>query len=31
LINTRAPDFKPDETHHAHWIWALFYIHVGDE
>jgi hypothetical protein len=30
LINTRAPDFKPDETHHAHWIWALFYIHVGD-
>ena len=27
---TAKPDFKPDETHHAHWIWALFYIHVGD-
>jgi hypothetical protein len=31
LINTRPPDFKPDDDHHAHWIWALFYIHVGDE
>ncbi len=31
LINTRAPDFKADDAHHAHWVWALFYIHVGDE
>ncbi|HZP08174.1 hypothetical protein [Methyloceanibacter sp.] len=31
LINTRAPDFKADDDHHAHWIWGLFYIHVGDE
>jgi len=30
LINTRAPDFKPDETHHAHWVWAVFYIKVGE-
>ena len=31
LINTRAPDFKPTDTHEGHWVWALFYIHVGDE
>jgi hypothetical protein len=24
LINARAPDFKPDETHHAHWVWSVF-------
>lgn len=30
LINTRAPDFKPDETHHAHWVWAVLYIKVGE-
>ena len=30
LINTREPDFKPDDTHHAHWVWALFYIHIGE-
>jgi hypothetical protein len=30
LINTRAPDFKPDETNHAHWVWSVFYIKVGE-
>ena len=30
LLNTRAPDFKPDETHHAHWVWSVFYIKVGE-
>jgi hypothetical protein len=30
LLNTRAPDFKPDDTHHGHWVWALFYIKVGE-
>jgi hypothetical protein len=30
LINTRAPDFKPDESHHAHWVYAVFYIRIGD-
>jgi hypothetical protein len=30
LINTRAPDFKPDDTHRAHWVWAVFYIKVGE-
>jgi hypothetical protein len=31
LINTRPADFKADDAHHARWVWALFYIHVGDE
>jgi len=31
MINTRAPDFKPSGTHEGDWVWALFYIHVGDE
>jgi hypothetical protein len=30
LLNTRAPDFKPDDTHHAHWVWAIFYMRIGD-
>ncbi|OFW72045.1 MAG: hypothetical protein A2W02_05210 [Alphaproteobacteria bacterium RBG_16_64_48] len=30
LLNTRAPDFKPDDIHHGHWVWAIFYIKVGD-
>ncbi|HYJ59399.1 MAG TPA: hypothetical protein VEW64_08660 [Methyloceanibacter sp.] len=30
LINTRAADFKPDDTQHAHWVWAVFYMRVGD-
>ena len=30
LLNTRAPDFKPDETHYAHWVWSVFYIKVGE-
>ena len=31
LINTRAPDFKPTDTHEGHWVWALFYMNVGEE
>jgi len=31
LINTRAADFKPTDTHEAHWVWAVFYMHVGDD
>jgi hypothetical protein len=31
LINTRSPDFKPADEHEGHWVWALFYIHVGDD
>jgi hypothetical protein len=30
LINTRAPDFKHDDTHHAHWVYAVFYMKVGE-
>jgi hypothetical protein len=30
LINTRAPDLKPDDTHHGHWVWAVFYMRVDD-
>jgi hypothetical protein len=30
LLNTRAPDFKPDDTHHGHWVWAVFYMRIGD-
>jgi hypothetical protein len=30
LLNTRAPDFKPSETHRAHWVWAVFYMKVGE-
>jgi 5'-methylthioadenosine phosphorylase len=22
---------SPTDTHEGHWVWALFYIHVGDE
>jgi hypothetical protein len=30
LLNTRAPDFKPNDEHHGHWVYAVFYIKVGD-
>src|SRR5680860_811557 len=30
LLNTRAPDFKPDDTHHGHWVYAVFYMRIGD-
>ena len=30
LLNTRAPDFKPEDTHHAHWVWAVMYLRVGE-
>jgi len=30
LLNTRAADFKPDDTHHGHWVWAVFYMRIGD-
>src|SRR6185312_15442343 len=30
LLNTRAPDFKPDDEHHGHWVWAVFYMRIGD-
>jgi hypothetical protein len=30
LLNTRAADFNPDDTHHGHWVWAVFYMRIGD-
>lgn len=29
-INTRAEGEKPREDHRGHWVWSIFYIHVGD-
>lgn len=30
LLNTRAPDFKPNDEHHGHWVYAVFYMRIGD-
>lgn len=30
LINTRAPDDKPNQSHRGHWVWAVFYMRVAD-
>jgi hypothetical protein len=30
LINTRAVGQKPSEDHRGHWVWALFYMRVGE-
>ena len=30
LLNTRSPDFKPNDEHHGHWVYAVFYIKVGE-
>jgi hypothetical protein len=30
FLNTRAPDFKPNDEHHGHWVYAVFYIKVGE-
>jgi hypothetical protein len=30
LINIRAPDDKPNQSHRGHWVWAVFYMRVGD-
>ena len=30
LLNTRPPDFKPNDEHHGHWVWAVFYMRIGD-
>jgi hypothetical protein len=31
ILNTRPPDFKTNDIHHGHWVWAVFYIKVGEE
>ena len=30
LINTRAEGDKPGEDASGHWVWAVFYMHVGE-
>jgi hypothetical protein len=30
MLNTREPDFKPNDEHHGHWVYAVFYIKVGE-
>jgi hypothetical protein len=30
LLNTRDPGFKPNDEHHGHWVYAVFYIRIGD-
>jgi hypothetical protein len=30
MVNTRAADFKPNDEHHGHWVYAVFYIKVGE-
>ena len=30
LLNTRAEGEKPSETQEAHWVWATYYMRVGD-
>jgi hypothetical protein len=30
MINTRKSDFKPNDEHHGHWVYAVFYIKVGE-
>lgn len=30
MVNTREPDFKPNDEHHGHWVYAVFYIKVGE-
>jgi hypothetical protein len=30
MLNTRKPEFKPNDEHHGHWVYAVFYIKVGE-
>jgi hypothetical protein len=30
MLNTRKPDFKPNDEHHGHWVYTVFYIKVGE-
>jgi hypothetical protein len=30
LLNTRSPDFKPNDEHHGHWVYAIFYLRIGE-
>lgn len=30
LINTRAPGETPNQSHRGHWVWAVFFMRVGE-
>jgi hypothetical protein len=30
LINSRSPGDEPNQSHRRHWVWAVFYMRVGD-
>jgi hypothetical protein len=30
MLNTRSGGFKPNDEHHGHWVYAVFYIRVGE-
>jgi hypothetical protein len=30
MLNTRSADFKPNDEHHGHWVYAVFYIKVSE-
>ncbi|MEX1061107.1 MAG: hypothetical protein WED13_08810 [Methyloceanibacter sp.] len=30
LLNTRGPGEEPSDTHRGHWVWAIFYMRIGD-
>lgn len=30
MLNTRSPDFKPNDEHHGHWVYAVFYMRIGE-
>ena len=30
LLNTREPDFKPNDEHHGHWVYAIFCMRIGE-
>jgi len=30
MLNTRSPGFEPNDEHHGHWVYAVFYMRIGD-
>jgi hypothetical protein len=30
MLDTRSPDFKPNDEHHGHWVYAVFYMRIGE-
>jgi hypothetical protein len=30
MLNTRKPGFKPNDEHHGHWVYAVYYMRIGE-